>query len=104
MDSGLTGDDSRNFTVGFAPIDYDPNAMTSIDKNDLSALIMPFCEDGDGNLMEDVTLSVYRREFDGTFTEIATNLVNMRSHFVCDPHPALDYARYRIVARSEKTG
>lgn len=104
MDSGLTGEDTRNFTAGFAPIDYDPNAMTSIDKDNLIALIAPFCEDVDGNLIEDTTLSVYRREFDGSFTEIATNLPNMRGHFVSDPHPALDYARYRIVARSESTG
>lgn len=52
----------------------------------------------------DITLSVYRREFDGTFTEIGTNLVNESNTFVTDPHPPLDYARYRIVATSDKTG
>lgn len=55
-------------------------------------------------LVPDVTLSVYRREFDGTFTEIATNLANKRSTYVVDPHPSLDYARYRIVATSKTTG
>lgn len=104
MDSGLTGEDSRNFTVGWVPMEYDPNAMTSIDKNDLTALINPYCEDVDGNLIEDAVLSVYRREFDGSFTEIGTNLPNIKGRFVSDPHPALDYARYRIVARSETTG
>ena len=54
--------------------------------------------------VEDVTLSVYRREFDGGFTEIATNLVNTDNTFVVDPHPALDYARYRIVAKTIATG
>ena len=52
----------------------------------------------------DITLSVYRREFDGTFTEVGTNLANESNTFVTDPHPPLDYARYRIVATSDKTG
>ena len=104
MDSGLTGNDSRNFAVNWDGIEYEPNAETSINKDDLTALIMPYCEDGDGNLIEDVVLSVYRREFDGSFTEIMTGLENVRGHFITDPHPALDYARYRIVARSKTTG
>lgn len=104
MDSGLTGNDSRNFAVNWNGIEYEPNAETSINKDDLTALVMPYCEDGDGNLIEDVVLSVYRREFDGSFTEIMTGLENVRGHFITDPHPALDYARYRIVARSKTTG
>ena len=55
-------------------------------------------------LVPDITLSVYRREFDGTFTEIGTGLANSSQTFVADPHPPLDYARYRIVATSELTG
>lgn len=51
-----------------------------------------------------ITLSVYRREFDGTFTEVGTNLANESNTFVTDPHPPLDYARYRIVATSNDTG
>ena len=104
MDSGLTGNDSRNFAVNWNGIEYEPNAETSINKDDLTALVMPYCEDGNGNLIEDVVLSVYRREFDGSFTEIMTGLENVRGHFIIDPHPALDYARYRIVARSKTTG
>ena len=53
--------------------------------------------------VENVTLSVYRREYDGTFTEIATDIPN-DSTSVTDPHPALDYARYRIVATDALTG
>ena len=52
----------------------------------------------------DITLSVYRREFDGSFTEVGTNLANESNTFVTDPHPPLDYARYRIVATSDETG
>ena len=65
-----------------------------------------FCmvESGTGELVEDITLSVYRREFDGEFTEIATGLENTRNTFVTDPHPALDYARYRVVAITNSTG
>lgn len=54
--------------------------------------------------IEDVTLSVYRREFDGSFTELATGIDNMSNTFITDPHPALDYARYRIVAVTNSTG
>lgn len=57
-----------------------------------------------GSLTQDVTLAVYRREYDGRFTEIATGLSNSSNTFVTDPHPALDYARYRIVATSISTG
>lgn len=55
-------------------------------------------------LAEDVTLSVYRREYDGGFVEIGSELVNSSNTYVTDPHPALDYARYRVVAITNKTG
>lgn len=58
----------------------------------------------DRELVEGITLSVYRREFDGTFTELATGIDNLKNTFITDPHPALDYARYRIVAISNDTG
>ena len=57
----------------------------------------------DGNLIENVTLSVYRREYDGSYTDIATGIPNTNTA-VTDPHPSLDYARYRIVAKDTKTG
>jgi hypothetical protein len=53
--------------------------------------------------IENLSLSVYRREFDGSFTELATGLNSSKNTFVTDPHPALDYARYRIIARSDST-
>ena len=55
-------------------------------------------------LVENVKLAVYRREYDGRFVEIAKGLSNVDGAFVTDPHPSLDYARYRIVAISETTG
>lgn len=63
-----------------------------------------YCTIEDSTLIEGVTLSVYRREFDGSFTELATGLDNTESTFITDPHPALDYARYRIVATTVDTG
>lgn len=57
----------------------------------------------DGDLIDTVSLSVYRREYDGTFTEVASGIPNNRTA-VTDPHPALDYARYRFVAKDIATG
>lgn len=51
-----------------------------------------------------VKLSVYRREYDGSFTEIGTDLPGSVNGMVTDPHPSLDYARYRIVASDNLTG
>lgn len=63
-----------------------------------------YCIVEERNPIEGIALSVYRREFDGTFTEIATGLDNTKYTCVIDPHPALDYARYRIVAITNSTG
>ena len=56
------------------------------------------------NLIPDMTMSVYRREYDGSFTLIQNNIQNEGNMFITDPHPSLDYARYRIVATNNKTG
>lgn len=66
--------------------------------------VIHYCIIENHTLVENILLSVYRREFDGEFTEIATNLVNTDYTTVTDPHPALDYARYRIVATDLTTG
>lgn len=58
----------------------------------------------DSELADGYLLSVYRRDFDGNFTELASDLTNTDGTYITDPHPALDYARYRIVAKSEATG
>ncbi len=63
-----------------------------------------YCEVTEVTPIEDVMLSVYRREFDGSFTEIATGISGGSNTFVADPHPALDYARYRIVSVANDTG
>ena len=104
MDSGLTATTSAEFYVSWTDNEYEPNAEMGIDNSVFSASIRPYCEDENGDLVEDMILSVYRREYDGSFTEIATNINNTSNTFVTDPHPALDYARYRIVAKSKNTG
>ena len=104
MNSGLTAENSANFVVAWTDSHYDVNCMLYIDQETFSAAISPYCEDENGDLVENVTLAVYRREFDGSFTEILSGIENVRNTFVTDPHPALDYARYRIVATSKTTG
>lgn len=104
MDSGLTATANYQFTVAWVDEMYAPNAEIGIYEETYSAAIRPYCENEKGELIEDVTLSVYRRMFDGSFVELARNLTNTRYTFVVDPHPALDYARYRIVATTKSTG
>lgn len=161
MNSGLTKEESVEFTVDWDEVLYAPDAEVVIDTSVFSAHIKPFCNNtsytrykvtntagtytvtseaigsvfgeavsgaktatgeqvysgttAEGNeifycevesavVAEDVLLSVYRREFDGSFTEIASDIVNGANTCVTDPHPSLDYARYRIVAQHKTTG
>lgn len=104
MDSGLSAEASTYLTVAWADDIYEPNAEIVINPDTLSATIGPYCDDGEGNLFEDILLSVYRREFDGGFVEIAKDIPNTGYTYFTDPHPSLDYARYRIVATSQTTG
>lgn len=117
MDSGLTAEESKSFTVAWAEVnEMWPNAEIIYDKETFTTAIKPYCrglntyydDDGfeqveDGDLIDGITLTVYRREFDGTFTELDT-VNNTDEEYITDPHPSLDYARYRIVAVSDATG
>lgn len=104
MDSGLSAQETCPFTVAWTDEEYAPNADIGIDKENYTASIRPYCEDARKRLIEGVVLSVYRREYDGKFVELATGLVNTRKTFITDPHPSLDFARYRVVATSTATG
>lgn len=104
MNSGLTTQSSFEFKISWTDDHYDPNAEIYINRDSLTAAIRPYCEDENGNSITGIKLAVYRREFDGSFTEIASGLDYSRRAFVTDPHPALDYARYRIVAIATETG
>ena len=108
--AGLTDSASQTFTVAWTENGYLPNCEIGIDYENLTASIRPYCEDEDGEEITDVYLSIYRREFDGSFKEIQTDILaeevdgEMIYSFVTDPHPALDFARYRIVSKEITTG
>ena len=98
MDSGLTAESSIEFLVAWGDADYEPDAEIGIDYDNLSAYICPYCWN------KNTLLSVYRREYDGSFTELATDLDGEKMTYITDPHPALDLARYRIVSKTKDTG
>lgn len=103
MDSGLIATTGDMFTVVWEDDNYDPDAEITIDEESLVAYITPYCINPDDTMPENVVLAVYRRDFDGNFVEIASDLTNDGVTTVIDPHPSLDYARYRIVARNANT-
>lgn len=104
MNSGLIANQDQMFMVSWDVDTYDTDAGVSIDEKLLCAYITPHAYDKNGDMPEDAVLSVYRREPDGTFVEIATDIPNNGYSSVTDPHPSLDYARYRVVARNKSTG
>ena len=55
-------------------------------------------------LVDDITLSVYRKEYDGRFVTIAKDIPNLDNYYVTDPHPSLDLASYRVVATDTTNG
>ena len=104
MDSGLTAESSYEFTVLWDVELYEPNAAISYDPDTYILNINPFCQDEETEeFIEGLIYSVYRINYDSSLTEIATGITDNET-FVTDPHPSLNYARYRIVATSVETG
>lgn len=119
MSTGLTVGNQHDFGVSWTDVEYSLNADIVVNSDAYTALIIPRCVEKvpvtvgegddaytiyeDGELVNDVTISVYRREYDGTYKEIGSGIPNDGTA-VTDPHPALDYARYRLVAKDTKTG
>lgn len=104
MDSGLTAEDTSSFSVSWTNEMYTPNAEIGVDMDTLTTHIRPYCVDKTGTAISGILLSVFRREFDGSFTELATGIDNTKDTYITDPHPSLDYARYRVVAIAADTG
>ncbi len=111
MDSGLNGYNEMTFSVFFDEKYYDVRANVNLNKETYEATINPLCyeyvnlgEDITEELVTDCLMSVYRINYDGTFTEIAKDINNQEGLYITDPHPTLDYARYRIVAKESNTG
>lgn len=104
MNSGLRAEAQQNIETQWTSSNLWPNAEIAIDSETLCAYIRPFAVDDEGELVANTTLSVYRREYDGRFVEIDTGIDNTKETVVTDPHPSLNFARYRIVAISTDTG
>lgn len=81
-----------------------PEAELGIDAGSLLAYIRPTCYDEEGNQISGVRMSVYRRQFDGGFQQIDGEVDSLSQTVLVDPHPNLNYARYRIVGYSARTG
>lgn len=104
MNSGLSAEASLIFLTNWVKTTHTVNAEIGIDNVNLTASIKPYCLTDKGEFVEDILLFVYRREYDGKLVEIGSDIVNGSETFVTDPHPSLDYARYRIVAMDKSTG
>lgn len=104
MNSGLTAEASIRFGVTWSDDIYAPNAEIGVNDDTYTVIIGPYCDDENGVILPDILMSVYRREFDGKFTEIIRDMPNAKGSYVTDPHPPLDYARYRIIAMTKSTG
>lgn len=112
MDSGLTAEASITFDTLFETRSFYPLYEYNYNSDDKTASILPYCinyvidsdDDTEDTLTENVTLAVYRKNFDGTYTELAKELPNDKCHWILDPHPSMDVGRYRIVATSTLTG
>ena len=108
FDSGLTAEATQDILIAWEEdeelYDLDPDAEIMIDEENMCCYIRPFCYDENEEPVPNVTLAVYRRDFDGKLTEIGKDIPNDMTVTIMDPHPALDYARYRIIASSNATG
>lgn len=111
MDSGLSGYGEKTFNVFFDEKYYSVRANINLNHDTYEATINPLCYDIvtiDGVTSEELTtnclMSVYRINYDGSFTEIAKDVNNEEDLYITDPHPTLNYARYRIVAKETETG
>lgn len=104
FDSGLTASAESEFDVGWTEQTYGINAEIGYDSDTYSCSIRAYCADEENKLIPGVTLAIYRRDYTGELIEIASELDNSSYTYVTDPHPALDYGRYRIVATEASTG
>jgi len=111
MDSGLSANATLSFDVNWSDEFYDVFGDVVINKETLEASIHPYCYEYNEvqgeiqpSLTQDCVLAIYRREYDGSFTLIADQIENSENIYITDPHPSLDYARYRIVATSNENG
>lgn len=106
MNTGLTAIHEEKIKIVISEESMEIEAVVGYDSKSYTARIAVSVHDtsDDALLMNGVNVSIYRREFDGSFTPIATNISNKEGNTFVDPHPALDYARYRVVATVIESG
>lgn len=103
LDSGLSVKAEYIFSVLFDIDDYDLDAEIGYNSETASLQIQPYCKD-DEQLVSGYSLSVYRRDFDGKFIEVSKGIDSSSGTVITDPHPPLNFARYRIVGISRSNG
>lgn len=117
MNSGLTAKSEIQFNVNWVDESYYIDAEIFYDDSTYSCIVKPYAYtlpadydpdtstvEPEETIVDGVTLNLYRRDSNGEFIEIATDIENTKNTYITDPHPALDYARYRVVAISKNTG
>lgn len=111
MDSGLQATLTQDFETDYIDSAFMPDAEITIDEEFFSSYIIPRLEEeveyseGEEPIgIEDVVFHIFRRNYDGTMTEIASALNGDSDMAVVDPHPSLNGASYRIVGMSKLTG
>ena len=104
-DVGLTAETTSKFTVDWDfEEDIELDCEMTFDYGLAVVYLTPSCTNEAGYFINNILLSVYRKEFDGGLTAIAKDIPNAMGIGITDPHPSLDYARYRIVATNLATG
>lgn len=103
MDSGIISEAEYRFFTDFSERTVDVGAAIILDRDAYRATIYPSARNKQGDRVPEVVFSIFRREYDGGMTEIATGIRNDQTHAVTDPHPSLDVTRYRIVATDPAT-
>lgn len=106
MSNGLTATAERGIYPYWENSTYDMTADIIIDEINLIAYVTPECTDAETGevLTSGVLVSIYRREVNGSFVLVSKNNDVANHVTVMDIHPALDYARYRLVGISKITG
>lgn len=99
MQSGLRASSWNTFLFSTVDDVSVPKAEFMFDSRNLTMAIRPYVESGSSN----VVLSVFRKEYDGSFTKVNGASRLDGDTWVTDPHPSLYYANYRIVATSKST-
>lgn len=104
MSSGLMATQTYTIHTAWESQTMIPEASIGYNTSQYCTYVRPWCRDEDGNYLDDITLSVYRRDYDGGFIEVETGIQSDSNATVTDPHPSLNYVSYRIVAVSNETG